>query len=261
MGPMTFDSSEHAYQLRACEEHLRPHIAEQILHANTPREAKSIAAVIQNSDPSSHWKRVKYDIMRQVLRAKAESSEVFRQHLLDTGDTYLVDSSVTDNYWGSSLSYNLTITRLPDLLPGKNKLRTLLADLRKELRCNLVTDGESDHCTKPSTSVDILDQFNGASPRTHLSVTEPPTPKPITPEATTPVMVMVPSTSDNTSSSVEHVDSNVITIKPSVKPNAHNITSKLSKVGGSGTRLIRDMFKQDTKRKRVVVSTPGFFLG
>ena len=63
---------------------------------------------------------------------------------------------------------------------------------------------------------------------------------------------MVPSTSDNTSFSVEHVDSNVITIKPSVKPKAHSITGKLSKAGGSGTRLIRDMFKQDAKRKRVV---------
>ena len=49
-----------------------------------------------------------------------------------------------------------------------------------------------------------------------------------------------------------HVGSNVSTIKPSVKPKAHSIIGKLSKVGGSGTRLIRDMFKQDAKRKRVV---------
>ena len=52
--------------------------------------------------------------MRQVLRAKAESSEVFQQHLLDTGDC-LVESSVTDNYWGSDLCYNLTITTLSEL--------------------------------------------------------------------------------------------------------------------------------------------------
>ena len=57
--------------------------------------------------------------MRQVLRAKAESSKVFQQHLLDAGDKYLVESSVTDNYWGSGLSYNLTITTLPELLHGK----------------------------------------------------------------------------------------------------------------------------------------------
>ena len=33
MGPLTFDSSEHAYLFRACEEHLRPDVAEHILHA------------------------------------------------------------------------------------------------------------------------------------------------------------------------------------------------------------------------------------
>ena len=170
MDPLTFDSSEHAYQFRACEEHLCPDLAEQILHANTPREAKRIAAVIKNSDPSSHWLN-----MRQVLRAKAESNEVFRKHLLDTGDKYLVESSVTDNDWGSGLSYNLTISTLPELLPGKNKLGKLLAELRKELRSHLFTDGESDHCAKPFISVDIPDQFNVVSARTHLSVTEPPT--------------------------------------------------------------------------------------
>ena len=126
-----------------------------------------------------------------------------------------------------------------------------MAELRKELRSHLVTDIESDHCSKPSTSVDIPDQLDVASARMHLSVTELPT-EPITPEATTPVLVMVPSTSDNTSFFVEHVDSNVITIKPSVKPKAHSITGKLSKAGGSDIRLIHDMFKQDAKRKRVV---------
>ena len=45
-------------------------------------------------------------------------------------------------------------------------------------------------------------------------------------------------------------------MKPSVKPKAHSITGKLSKVGGSGTRFIRDMFKQDAKRKRVVSPPP-----
>ena len=55
MCPLTFDSSEHAYQFRACEQHLRPDLAEKILHANTPRDAKSIAAVIKKLDPSSHW--------------------------------------------------------------------------------------------------------------------------------------------------------------------------------------------------------------
>ena len=84
----------------------------------------------------------------------------------------------------------------------------------------------------------------------------------MTPEATAPVLVMAPSTSDNTSSSLEHVDLNVITIRPNVKPKTHSITGNLTKVGGGGTRLIRDMFKHDAKPKREVSPLPtlGFFL-
>ena len=108
--------------------------------------------------------------MRQVHRAKSESRKVFWQHLLDTGDKYLVESSVTDNYWGSDLSYNIAITTLPELFVGKNKLGKLLAELRKELLSRLVTDGESVHCAISSTSVDVPDQSNVASARTHLSV-------------------------------------------------------------------------------------------
>ena len=134
---------------------------------------------------------------------------MFRQHLLDTGDKYLVESSVTDNYQCSGLSYNLTLTTLPEVSPRKNKLGNLLVESQKELRSHLVTD----HCAMPSTSVDIPDQSNVASARTYLSVIEP-TPEP------------------NTPSSLEHVDSNVIAIKPSVKVKAHSITGKLSKVGG-----------------------------
>ena len=57
--------------------------------------------------------------MRQVPRAKAESSKVFWQHLLDTRDKSLVEASVADNYWGSGLSFNITITTLHELFPGK----------------------------------------------------------------------------------------------------------------------------------------------
>ena len=64
-------------QFRACEEHLRPDIAEQVFKAKTPREAKYIAASIKDADPSSHWNTTKYEVMRHVLMAKAESSESF----------------------------------------------------------------------------------------------------------------------------------------------------------------------------------------
>ena len=66
MGPLTFENSEHAYQFRACEEHLRPDITEQVFKAKTPREAKYIAASIKDADPSSYWNTTKYEVVRHV---------------------------------------------------------------------------------------------------------------------------------------------------------------------------------------------------
>ena len=37
-------------------------------------------------------------------------------------------------YWGSGLSYNLTITTLPENYPGKNMLGKLLCEIRLLLR-------------------------------------------------------------------------------------------------------------------------------
>ena len=65
------------HQFRACEEHLRPDIAEQVFKGKNPREAKYLAASIKDADPSSHWNTTKYEVMRHVLMAKAESSESF----------------------------------------------------------------------------------------------------------------------------------------------------------------------------------------
>ena len=86
MGPLTFPSSEHAYQFRACEEHIRADLAELIYKAETPKEAKAIAAEIKSPDVNSKWNLMKCDVMREVLVAKMNSNDEFRKQLLKTGD-------------------------------------------------------------------------------------------------------------------------------------------------------------------------------
>ena len=111
MGPLTFETSEHAYQFRACEQHLRPDIVEHVFKAKTPREAKYLAASIKDADASSHWNTTKYEVMRQILMAKAESSERLCEYLLESDNKLLVEAT-SDMYWGSGLGYNLTIATL-----------------------------------------------------------------------------------------------------------------------------------------------------
>ena len=78
MGSTTFASSEHAYQWRACSEHLRDDLAERVVSAKTPSEAKTIAAEIKQK--GSPWHAIKYGVMKEVLVAKLVSSRAFRDH-------------------------------------------------------------------------------------------------------------------------------------------------------------------------------------
>ena len=165
MGPLSFPTSEHAYQFRACEEHLRADLAELVLKASTPREAKSIASEIKSDDPSSNWNLMKYEVMREVLQAKIESSPKFKQELLDSNDQLLVEASATDTFWGSGLTYNLSLTTLPDKFPGKNMLGKLLMQLRAEVRAQqLITKTAPEAVPKESSSMTL------APPESEISV-------------------------------------------------------------------------------------------
>ena len=130
-GSTTFSTSEHCYQWHACTEHLRDDLAERVLRAQTPREAKTIASEVKQKD--SPWDEIKYSIMKNVLISKIASSTKFRDNILESGDSILVEA-LADPWWGCGLPYHIAITTHPDFYPGKNKLGQLLMELRTEMR-------------------------------------------------------------------------------------------------------------------------------
>ena len=144
MDNITFPTSEHAYQWHACMNHLCNDQAEKVMCAKTPREAKQIASQIKVNSVICDWENSRYGVMKKVLLAKAETNQQFRDELLGSGDTLLVESSASDLYWGSGLSYNLTVTTHPDFYPGKNSLGKLLCEIRSELRDHTHGDLERD---------------------------------------------------------------------------------------------------------------------
>ena len=146
---MTFHSSEQAYQLYACTEHLRDDLAEAVFRARTPWEAKQLAAPAKEG--SSTWGEQRYAVMKKVLTAKAKCSRVFREELLKSDDNLWVECSQTDDYWGSGLSYYMTETTHPKHYPGANKLGELLGEIRASLREVLVVDDEPEEATTAST--------------------------------------------------------------------------------------------------------------
>lgn len=68
------------------------------------------------------WEDVKIDIMRDILRAKAEQHEYVRRKLLETGDRELIEDSWRDSFWGWGANRD-----------GKNMLGTLWMEVRAEL--------------------------------------------------------------------------------------------------------------------------------
>ena len=99
--------------------------------------------------------------MKRVLIAKADSSKQFRDELICSGNSLLVESSPNDLYWGSGLYYHLTQTTHPDYYPGLNKLGKLLCEVRVLLRNKISSSSVPakalDEVTTPLLATPTLD--------------------------------------------------------------------------------------------------------
>lgn len=117
-----FPTAEHAYQAgKARKEEVR----EWILSAPTPGLVAMAAHGLYTWDIVPDWSQIKYDRMRQVLRAKFTQHEDLRQLLLSTGGTRIVEASRVAN------AVNCTWGEVNG--KGRNMLGVLLMELRTEL--------------------------------------------------------------------------------------------------------------------------------
>ena len=118
-----FSTAEHAYQAgKARKEEVR----EWILSAPTPGLVAMAAHGLYTWDVVSDWSQIKYDRMREVLRAKFVQHEDLRQVLLSTGSARIVEAgrvvNAVNRTWGEVNG------------KGLNMLGVLLMELRSELR-------------------------------------------------------------------------------------------------------------------------------
>jgi ribA/ribD-fused uncharacterized protein len=120
---LDFDTSEAAYHYEKFVD-ATPEIAEQIRYAPSAHEAFKIAERCK-TDRRRDWDNVKVDVMRAILRAKAQQHAYVRRKLLQTGDRLLVENSWRDPYWGWGPDRN-----------GRNMLGRLWMEIREELRKN-----------------------------------------------------------------------------------------------------------------------------
>ena len=116
-----FATSEAAYHYEKFSS-TAPSIAKAIRLAISAHEAFKIAEA-HKERRRPDWDDVKLDVMRDILRAKADQHEYVRRKLLATGDRELVENSWRDDFWGWGPNKD-----------GQNWLGRLWMEVRQELR-------------------------------------------------------------------------------------------------------------------------------
>lgn len=115
-----FQTSEAAYHWEKFPKN--PLIRASVWMAPSAHEAFKVAER-EKTHRRADWDDVKVDIMRDILRAKANQHEYVRRKLLATGERELIEDSWRDDFWGWGENRD-----------GKNMLGKLWMEVRAELR-------------------------------------------------------------------------------------------------------------------------------
>jgi ribA/ribD-fused uncharacterized protein len=118
-----YRTAEHAYQAGKPS---REAVREWILSAPSPALVAMAAHGLYTWDIVPNWSQIKFERMRQVIRAKFTQHADLRELLISTGDLRLVEAGKTNN----------AVNRLWGEVNGKglNMLGVILMEIRSELR-------------------------------------------------------------------------------------------------------------------------------
>ena len=117
---IVFDTAEHAYHWTRFPDGSPER---QIIRESASAHDAFRFAQENKHQQLSHWESVKVDVMRDILRAKAEQHEYVRRKLLETGERELIEDSWRDDFWGWGPSRG-----------GNNMLGKLWMEIRTALK-------------------------------------------------------------------------------------------------------------------------------
>ena len=124
-----FRSSEHAYQYTKCMFLHNTDLAEQVLSAETPHDAKAVASRVNCDVRMAEWDKIRIDAMSKILKFKWNSSGRFCQTLMSTSNLTIAEAT-SDTFWGVGVAPNLALHTNPKKFLGQNRLGKCLMDLR-----------------------------------------------------------------------------------------------------------------------------------
>lgn len=126
---MEVSSAEHAYVFEKAVNNGRPDIGNDVLKAENALEAKRLSHKIYTNPK---WEEKSTDLMKEILKEKAEQLPDIKATLMKTGDSLIAEAVPYQNFWSCGLNKTVAAKTDPDHWPGCNKLGELWMDIRDE---------------------------------------------------------------------------------------------------------------------------------
>lgn len=128
-----FISSEQYFMYRKADFFNDHEIAEKILLANTPKEAKALGRKVKGFD-THLWDQYRFEIMEFCVRKKFEQNKDLRDELLSNKyeNVNFVEASPYDKIWG--IGYGIDDALSHKSSWGRNLLGKVLDKVRKDLK-------------------------------------------------------------------------------------------------------------------------------
>ena len=176
---LKFASSEHAYLYTRCMLIGEENVADAVRNAPTPKDAKNIASSISRH-LMNEWDDSKERIMYEILLSKSKCVPEFRQALLLSGSSSIVEAT-SNVFWGCGLNSTLAKTTLPKFYRGQNKLGIILEQLRTDLASNQeqpipLEVSTPPHATQPTLPISAAISVNNSNSVFNTSVSSNSTP-------------------------------------------------------------------------------------
>lgn len=128
-GKQTFISSEQYFQFIKADMFNDFEIASRILQEQNPFEQKALGRQITGYVDET-WQQFRVHVMLDAIMLKFSADNYLKMFLLNTKDMYLMETNLTDRYWGAGVA--ATESNLRNCyMPGKNVTGQLLMNARK----------------------------------------------------------------------------------------------------------------------------------
>lgn len=170
-----FNCVEQAYQFEKAQLYNCEDIGAEILGQRTGYKAWAIAKQVKVDD---RWEKARVDVMRRLIRAKAECCPQYRRKLMSCKGL-IVEAVTSDLFWSAGMNENTLRKVKQENWPGQN----MMGKLHMELRDSMLHDVKeqpttADNNAPPSKSANIEATEQQAEPvltDAQLSSTQPDT--------------------------------------------------------------------------------------